>query len=219
MQTTTIKLKHGSPEWLAYRKSGIGGSDASAILGLNPYKSNIELWEEKTGRREPKPISNNAAVEYGKAAEKYLTELFKLDYPEYSVKVPKSVVYRRGCMFASLDGELRRNKDGEIGILEIKTAELYASMHREKWDNKIPNNYYIQILHYLATTGYKYAILKAQLKSANEDGSVYLRTKHYYIDTNDSQVKADIKYLIAAELDFWGYVERNEQPPTRLPQI
>ena len=52
-----------------------------------------------------------------------------------------------------------------------------------------------------------------------EDGSVYVRTKHYLIDTADEQVKADMNYLIAAELEFWGYVERKEQPPTRLPQI
>lgn len=37
--------------WLKGRLNGIGGSDASAVVGKNPYKTNIELFEEKTGRR------------------------------------------------------------------------------------------------------------------------------------------------------------------------
>ena len=43
-------------EWLEARKNGIGGSDAATILGLNPYKTTIELWEEKTGKREAEDI-------------------------------------------------------------------------------------------------------------------------------------------------------------------
>lgn len=37
-------------DWLAVRKQGIGSSDAGAAVGLNPYKSQLELWLEKTGR-------------------------------------------------------------------------------------------------------------------------------------------------------------------------
>ena len=44
-------------EWLDVRKQGIGSSDAAAAVGLNPYKSQLELWMEKTGRDAelPKP--------------------------------------------------------------------------------------------------------------------------------------------------------------------
>ena len=34
MALEKIKLIHGSPEWLAFRRTGIGGSDAAAILGI-----------------------------------------------------------------------------------------------------------------------------------------------------------------------------------------
>lgn len=37
-------------DWLEVRKRGIGSSDAAAAVGLNPYKSQLELWLEKTGR-------------------------------------------------------------------------------------------------------------------------------------------------------------------------
>ena len=71
-------------EWLENRKR-IGGSDASAIVGLNPYMSNVDLWEIKTGRREQEDISEKSYVKYGTEAEKHLRELFRLDYPEYEV--------------------------------------------------------------------------------------------------------------------------------------
>ena len=67
------------------RSFGIGGSDASAIVGMNPYKSNIELFEEKTGRRIPEDISDKPYVKYGTQAEPLIRALFALDYPEYKV--------------------------------------------------------------------------------------------------------------------------------------
>lgn len=82
-------------EWLIERRKGIGGSDASAILGLNPYKTNVQLWEEKTGRRsEDESISNLACVKYGKAAEQHLRALFELDYPQYKVDYDEYRQYR-----------------------------------------------------------------------------------------------------------------------------
>ena len=71
-------------EWLKARTK-IGGSDASAIVGMNPYKSNVELWKEKAYGIEPVDISDKPYVKYGTEAEPLLRELFKLDYPEYQV--------------------------------------------------------------------------------------------------------------------------------------
>ena len=56
-------------QWLKGRMNGIGGSDASAVVGMNPYKSNIDLFEEKIGRVIPKDISDKPCVIYGKKAE------------------------------------------------------------------------------------------------------------------------------------------------------
>ena len=38
------------PEWLEWRKKGIGGSDASVVCGISRYKSLVELWLDKTGQ-------------------------------------------------------------------------------------------------------------------------------------------------------------------------
>ena len=73
-------------DWLEKRKNTVGGSDASAILGRNPYCSNVDLFEIKTGRKQSEDISDKSFVKYGTQAETYLRELFQLDFPEYRVE-------------------------------------------------------------------------------------------------------------------------------------
>ena len=73
-------------EWLHHRFKGIGGSEASAIIGLNPYMTNQDLWKIKTGLVEPEDISDKPYVKYGTQAEMHLRELFSLDFPQYLVE-------------------------------------------------------------------------------------------------------------------------------------
>lgn len=205
-------------EWLKARKNYIGGSDASAVVGMNPYKSNTDLWLEKTGQIIPEDISDKPYVQYGHDAEPLLRELFKLDYPEYQV------FYEENNMFLndkypwghySADGWLI-DKDGRKGILEIKTTEILQSQQKEKWNKQIPNNYYIQTLHGLMIMEADFVILKAQLKTVF-DGVPYLQTKHYPIER--AEVEEDIRYLAREESTFWRYVEQKKQPPLKLPNI
>ena len=96
-------------KWLKNRTYGIGGSDASAVVGLNPYKTNIQLFEEKTGKRIPEDISEKPYVKYGTLAEPLIRDLFRLDYPEYQVEHHENRILRSTkfpFMQASLDGEL-----------------------------------------------------------------------------------------------------------------
>lgn len=207
-------------EWLEERKKGIGGSDAATILGLNPYKTNMQLWEEKTGKRQAEDISEKEYVKYGTNAEDLLRELFKLDYPKYEVKHDENTIIKHPkypFLFASLDGTLIDKETGEMGILEIKTTNILQSMQKEKWKEKIPDNYYCQVLHYLNVTGYSFVILKAQLKY-EYDGEIKLDTRHYKILREE--VIEDIKMLEEKEIEFWTkYVETDIRPPLTLPQI
>lgn len=205
-------------EWLHGRMNGIGGSDASAVIGLNPYKTNIELFEEKTGRSRPPDISQKPYVIYGKRAEEYIRELFRLDYPEYQVehhefRILQSVEHP--FMQASLDGELTGG-DGRKGVLEIKTTNILQSMQYEKWKDRMPDNYYIQVLHYLLVTGYQFVVLRAHLRS---DWGQDRRTtvKHYFIEREE--VKEDLELLLQEEIKFWQYVESGRKPPLILPEV
>lgn len=204
-------------EWLKNRYR-IGGSDAASIVGLNPYKSNIDLWSEKVNEVMPEDISDKPYVRYGIDAEHHLRELFKADFPYYEV------IYDENNMFlndkypfahASLDGELI-DKDGRKGILEIKTTNILQSMQKENWKERIPDNYYIQILHYLMVTEYDFAILKAQLKSEFNE-NIYIQTKHYFIERKE--VEEDINYLMRKEKEFYEHIISKTKPALILPNI
>lgn len=205
-------------EWLEARKNYIGGSDASAIVGMNPYKTNNDLWLEKTGKVTPEDISDKPYVKYGTNAEIHLRELFKLDFPQFNVEYVENNMFindRFPWAHASLDGWMT-DENGRKGILEIKTTEILQSMQKEKWNQRIPDNYYIQVLHYLMVTEFDFAVLKAQLKTVF-DGVPYIQTKHYFIER--SEVEGDIEYLAKKELEFWQYVKSGKKPPLVLPQI
>ena len=209
---------HNEQEWLSGRLNGIGGSDASAVVGMNPYKTNIELFEEKTGRRVPEDISEKPYVIYGKKAEEYIRELFRLDYPEYQVEHHEFRILQslsHPFMQASLDGELT-DQEGRRGILEIKTTNILQPMKYEKWKDRIPDNYYIQVLHYLLVTGYEFVVLRAHLVS--EWGQDKRTTvKHYFIEREE--VREDLDMLLEEEKKFWAYVESGRKPPLILPEI
>lgn len=214
-----VKFKN-KQEWIENRANGIGGSDASSIVGLNTYKNNVELWKLKTGRAEIEDISDKPFVKYGTKAEKHLRELFKLDHPEFKVINRENTMLiddEWEFLYASLDGEIVEKETGKKGVLEIKTTNILQSMQKEKWKDKIPDNYFIQVLHYLMVTGYDFVIVVAQLKSEFK-GVIYKQTKEYKIERAD--VEEDIKYLKNKEIEFWQkYVENDVEPPRILPEI
>lgn len=216
--TVTMHTFESREEWLAARTGRIGGSDAAAILGLNPYKDNVQLWEEKAGLRQQEDISDKPYVKYGTQAEMHLRGLFRLDFPEYQI------FYQEGNMWfndrfpfahASLDGWLV-DQQGRKGILEIKTTNILQSMQKEKWKGRIPDNYYIQLLHYFMVTEFDFAILKAQLKY-DYGGDIVLHTRHYMIERSD--VEADIQYLQKSEMTFWKQLQAGQKPALVLPEI
>lgn len=212
-----IQLKDRA-EWLEARKNRIGGSDAACIVGMNPYRSNVELWEIKTGQVEAEDISDKPYVKYGSEAEQHLRELFKLDFPQYKVSYVEDNMWlndKYPFAHASLDGWLE-DEQGRKGILEIKTTNILQSMQKEKWKNRIPDNYYIQVLHYLMVTEFDFAILKAQLKY-DYDGDIMLTTKHYKIERDE--VQDDIEYLQKAEKDFYSAIKEKRRPSLVLPAI
>ena len=212
------KILKNRSEWVGSRKR-IGGSDAAAVLGLNPYKSNTDLWFEKKAKIKPKDISNKDYVKYGIAAENYLRELFKLDYPNYEVLYDENNMFindKYPFAHASLDGELIEKDTGRKGILEIKTTNILQSMQKENWKGKIPENYYVQVLHYLMVTEYDFAVLKAQLKSVFND-EIYIQVRHYFIERED--VTDDIEYLKNEENKFWESLKMTSPPNLLLPEI
>ena len=133
-------------EWLRLRKSGIGGSDAGAICGLNPYSSPMKVYQDKTS--EDVPDLDNEAMRQGRDLEDYVARRFM---EATGLKVRRSnMMYRskeHPCMIADVD----RLIVGEDAGLECKTASAYSS---DKWkDGQVPMHHLIQCCHYMAVTG------------------------------------------------------------------
>lgn len=209
-------------EWLKLRKSGIGASECSCIVGASPYMSNLDLWRIKTGRKQAENISNNAYVAYGHAAEGPIRELFALDYPEYTVSYGGAfdMVHnpKYPWIFATLDGRLVEKGTGRKGILEIKTTEIVRSMQREKWwsdgEPCIPQNYYCQVCWQLLATGWDFVILHAQLKYRYGND---VRTERRSYSIERDEVLDDLDYLQDEAIKFWKYVQEDREPPLVLP--
>lgn len=181
--------------WLEWRKKGIGGSDASVVCGINRYKSPVELWLEKTDQ-----ISGQEAGE----AAYWGTQLEALVRQEFSKRTGIEVkeVHQllqsetHPFMLANLDGMCVTPDYGECGF-EAKTASAYKA---GEWEDTIPDEYQLQIQHYMAVTGFK-GFYIAVLIGGN--------TFRWKFVERDEEL---ISMLIELETDFWHHVE-DKTPP------
>lgn len=199
-------------EWLEARKKFIGGSDVSCILGLNPYKTNVQLYREKKGLVMPDDLSDNPLVEYGSKAEEHIRALFELDHPELKVGyIPENSWRNTKFPFAaaSLDGWTVDGRN-RTGILEIKTATITSGQQSAKWKDAIPDNYYCQVLFYLGVTECSFVDLRANLKYQFPDSPLRIETRDYHIER--SEVEQDIATIMEAAAEFHKALEEGNEP-------
>lgn len=139
-------------EWLQLRKSGIGGSDASAILGFNRYKSAFQLYIEKTS--EFVEESDNESAYWGNVLEDVVAREFAKRTGKKIRKINRMLRHpKHYFMTANLD----RDVVGEKAFLECKTASEYL---KDSWNGEdVPAAYLCQLQHYLAVTGYEKAYI------------------------------------------------------------
>lgn len=145
------------------RRLGVGGSDVAAILGLNPYRTAFDVWQEKTGRQAPDDLSDNQRVHFG-------IELEDVVAKEYARRTDQKVQKRRHPFVHKSMPWLRANIDryivGADKGLECKTADKWTA--RDQWgkgnvyqtdngtvslfqaDDDVPEPYMLQELHYMS---------------------------------------------------------------------
>ena len=183
-------------DWLGYRKQGIGGSDASVVCGINKYKSPVELWMEKTDQ-----IPHQEAGE----AAYWGTQLEALVRTEFTKRTGIEVKQIRQLlqseeypfMLANLDGVCEHPDLGPL-IFEAKTASAYKAA---EWEDAIPDEYQLQVQHYMAVTGYQGAYV-AVLIGGNS-------FKWKFIERDEEL----ISMLIEMESAFWNHVQDCTPPP------
>lgn len=199
-------------EWLTLRKSGIGASEAAAIVGLSPWMTASELYEIKSGIKQPKEISDNEEVSRGVRMEKPLRELYKSQHPDYKVvHHPYDMLCQkdREWMFATLDGEVTDGNKRK-GILEIKTSTPNGKAGWAKWNERVPDNYAVQVIHQMLATGYDFVDLFAAL--INREDDMTIRTYHF----ERSDMEEDLAWLLEKETEFWNNVQNHYVPPMTI---
>ncbi len=183
-------------DWLEYRKGGIGGSDASVVCGINRYKSPIELWLEKTNRITPQEAGESAY--WGTQLESLVRSEFT-QRTGIEVQLLKQLLQSEEYPFmqANLDGICADPNYGEC-IFEAKTASAFKA---GEWENSIPDEYMLQVQHYMAVTGFKAAYV-AVLIGGN--------TFRWRLVERDEEL---IAMLIQLEREFWDCVKNDTLPP------
>ncbi len=190
-------------DWLAVRKQGIGSSDAAAAVGLNPYKSQLELWLEKTGRDGNLPRTDPHDEESPAYWGNLLEPIVAAHYTKrtgHRVRRINAVLQHpdpdKAWMLANIDREVIGT--GEVQILECKTAGINGA---RLWKEGVPEYVQLQVQHQLAVTG-----------KAAADVAVLLGGQHLEIHRIERD-EALIARLVQLEKRFWEYVETDTPPP------
>jgi len=188
-------------QWLTVRKQGIGSSDAASAVGLNPYKSQLELWMEKTGRDEklPKvdPKDQSSPMYWGNILESVVAAHYTMR-SGHKVRRINAVLQHPNepWMLANTDREVIGTPD--VQILECKTAGLNGA---RLWRDGVPEYITLQVMHQLCVTGKRCADV-AVLICGQE-------LQVHRIVRDDSMIAR----LIELERAFWHYVETDTAPP------
>ena len=181
-------------EWLKIRGTMLGGSDAGAVIGMNPYKSAYTLWAEKTERIPG--FEGNIATKVGSYLEELVAKMFE---EEAGKKVRRKNRTMVNDLYPFACANVDRLVVGEKALLEIKTTTSIPMMKQLR-SSEFPEAYYAQCVHYLAVTGLEKAYL-AVLINCRE-------FKVYELDRD----QAEIDTLMSAEKEFWHLVETDNPP-------
>lgn len=200
------------PEWLEYRRKGLGGSDAAAVLNISPFRTARDLYYDKLGIITADDQENWVALEVGNLLEPLVARIF--------AEKTKLKIYQRKCMFqhphypwmlADLD-YLVELPDGTTAILEIKTTNYNA---KDKWwyngEEIVPVYYETQGRHYMAVMNIDRMYFACLY--GNNENEFFIR----YME-RDLDIEED---LIAEEEFFWKEnVEKGVEPPyTEKPDL
>jgi putative phage-type endonuclease len=188
-------------DWLAVRRSGIGGSDAGAAVGLNPYTSALELWLDKTGRdaglTKPDATDPSEPVYWGALLEPIVAAAYT-HQTGHRVRRVNAVLRHPEVpfMLANLDREIVGSSD--VQILECKTAGEFGA---RLWRDGVPEYVQLQVQHQLAVTGKSAAHVAVLLCGQ--------KLEVHRIERDDELIAK----LIELEARFWQYVTDDEPPP------
>ena len=199
-------------KWREGRKHSIGASDAAAVMGISPWKTEAQLWDEKANG---KTLDfHNADTVRGHRSENHILELYGIETGRKIFSGERIMLMSNHNPFMSctLDGIDFTDENNPI-IIEAKSVKF---SHGEWSDDKIPDYYFTQLLHQLAVTGWNEAILLVRF--TRNEGWESASERLYHVKREDVQDQID--KLVRKERKFWNeYVVNKKRPPCRMPTL
>lgn len=189
---STLNMPH--EQWLSERRNGIGGSDAGAIIGLNPYKTSFDVYADKLQLVPDK--EDNEAMRQGRDLEEYVARRFE-EETRKRVRRENHILYNSDYPFAFAN--IDRMVIGEKAGLECKTTKC-LNLKRYK-NGEFPSEYYCQCMHYMMVTGLDKWYLAVLVFGAE--------FKVFEIERDEEEIKA----LAEAERTFWDKHVKKKIPP------
>lgn len=188
---STLDMSH--EDWLAARRTGIGGSDAAAVVGLSPYKTPYEVWLDKTGQSEPEDLSANRRVKWGIRLEDSIADGYAEETGRQVRRVNRILRHPEyPFILANIDREIVGAKAG----LECKNVGDDVARFSGQWGpsytDQCSQPFHIQCQHYMLVTGKPWWELAALI------GGNDLRI--YPIMRDD----AVIEMLLSVYIAFWN---------------
>ena len=198
--------------WRQARQNSIGASDAAAVMGISPWKTEAQLWDEKANG---KTLDfHNADTVRGHRSESHILELYGIETGRKIFSGERIMLMSNHNPFMSctLDG-IDFTDDNNPIIIEVKSVKF---SHGEWSDDKIPDYYFTQLLHQLAVTGWNEAILLVRF--TRNEGWESASERMYHVKREDVQDQID--KLVRKESNFWNeYVLNKKRPPCRMPTL
>ncbi len=186
-------------EQLEERRSGVGGSDASIILGINPFKDIYGLYLDKRGEApEEDPNFLRESRYWGSLLEDPVAQRYA-DDTGYKVQRANQLIRSKThpFMIANIDRKVV-GEDRRIGF-EAKTA-VWADGWGESGSDEVPPYIMCQVQHYLHVT--QYDLWDLSVLIGNRDYRTY----------RIAPIQSIIDKLVAAEEEFWDRVEAGVPP-------
>lgn len=203
--TTHVNATENREQWLAWRKSGIGGSESAAARGHGKFQSMLELYWDKVNPDYEIEMNNWETLLYGQIMEPYARRMFSF-LTGYQV-VEDHFMYQHPIypfMIADLDGEVIL-PNGKKAILECKAVnpKSVKKQFGTKADPRIPYQYESQMRHYMCVKNVDVAYLIA----------IYGNTRNDVVIRKIYRDYAYEEVMIKEEAHFWKYVEERTEPP------
>lgn len=193
-------FENGSEEWHEARANGIGGSEISAIVGLNPWESYFSVYYRKKDRL--RPIEENNAMKWGTLLEPVIFDEYKRNHlhPGHTMTTGHTFHHKdHPWWIVNPDGLIWDSNGRLVEILEIKTAG-----NDEKWgpdgSDLIPIYYRCQLAWYCGAMGVRKATLRALISGSDE--------RTYRVTISDE----DIEFLASAGGKFMHALRNNIEP-------